>query len=94
MRFKEMLTNKIFLSLFTREELEEIEPYCYGVGDDTFVIFTEKYFFEVYLDNGELLIYYDSDVNPDDAGIISKDTFFKLLKESPVMYPNVIAVNE
>jgi len=89
MKFKKVCINNDFLSIFTSKELEHILPYSFAFNSDSFVINTEKYFFEVIVVEKKVSIFYDANFS-DNKGVISKDTFLKLLEESPVHYPKVI----
>jgi hypothetical protein len=91
MQFEEIFINDDFLSVFTVQELEQILPYCFAFDSDSFVINTQKYFFEVSLNQKNITIFYDANFS-DDGGVIAKDTFLKLLEESPIQYPEVIEV--
>ena len=91
MQFEEIFINDDFLSVFTVQELEQILPYCFAFDSDSFVVNTEKYFFEVSLNEKNVIISYDANLN-DAGGVIAKNTFFQLLEESPVQYPEVVEV--
>jgi len=91
MRFKGIYINNDFLSVFTPKELETILPYSFAFDDDSFVINTEKYFFEITVEEKEVTIYYDANFS-DNSGVLLKDTFLQLLEESPIQYPQVVEV--
>ncbi|NOX15234.1 MAG: hypothetical protein GXP61_04290 [Epsilonproteobacteria bacterium] len=91
MQFKGIYINNDFLSVFTPKEFEQILPYSFAFDNDSFAINTEEYFFEVTVSAKKVTISYDANFS-DNGGVISKDTFLKLLEESPVQYPEIVEV--
>ncbi|WP_457746001.1 hypothetical protein [Sulfurimonas sp.] len=89
MQVKGTAINDAYLSVFTLKELEKILSCSFAFDDTSFVINTEKYFFEITVEEKEVTIYYDANFS-DNSGAILKDTFLKLLEESPVQYPKVV----
>ena len=59
MQLKGIYINNDFLSVFTPKELEVILNYSFAFDYNSFIINTEKYFFEVTVEEKEVAIYYD-----------------------------------
>ncbi len=89
MQVKGTAINDGYLSVFTLKELEKILSCSFAFDDTSFVINTEKYFFEVAITEKKVTIYYDANFS-DNSGVILKDTFLKLLEKSPVQYPKIV----
>jgi hypothetical protein len=93
MDLKEIFHPKFF-EVFNEDELKEIyEKSCCG-GYSCYVIFNEKYFFELSADLGdELEIYCDECESNENGEILDKEEFFKRLRAYPLQEVKVIEVD-
>jgi len=94
MELKELFHPKFF-EVFNEDELKEIyEKACCG-GYECYVIFNEKYFFELSADIGEKLdIYCDECENYENGEILDRDEFLKRLRAYPPREVKCITIDE
>jgi len=72
-----------FYDTFTKNELNTIFHLSFLIGDDCIVINTKQYFFELSINKADkLIIYYSSNDNLSDDGILTKEKFLELLQTS------------
>lgn len=87
----EQIFNKNFLNFFTQKEMEDIVDTSTVVSDNTIVVDTKDYFFELSVgkESLEIFCYQDSEEK-----YIDKDEFMKLYKSSLSIEIQHICVDE
>jgi len=83
-----------FFKVFSNDEILEIYQKSCSCDYNTFVIFTEKEYFEIKTDDEELLIWYDLDDGNKTFKEEEKDKFFEMLRRYPVKKPKCIVLED
>jgi len=95
MELKELFHPRFF-EIFNEDELREIDEKSCVCSYECYVIFNEKYFFELSADIGdELEIYCDEPLADYENGeVLDKDEFFKRLRAYPLQEVKFIMLNK
>ena len=93
MDLKELFHPKFF-EVFNEDELKEIYDRAFCGTEECYVIFNQKYFFELSADIGdELEIYCDECATYDKGEVIDKDEFLKRLRAYPPRDGKIVEVD-
>jgi len=93
MDLKELFHPKFF-EVFNEDELKEIYERAFCGTEECYVIFNQKYFFELSADiDDELEIYCDECETYDKGEVIDKDEFLKRLSAYPPRDGKIVEVD-
>ena len=92
--FDKVYINKIFLSVFTFEELQKSLECAFAVNENNIIINTKDYFFELLIINNQVNIVCSSNDINSFSKVISKKFFLILLSQSKIKFPTHLTINE
>jgi hypothetical protein len=93
--FDKVGVNKIFLSVFTFEELQKTLECAFVVNENNIIINTKNYFFELLIINNKINIVCSRNSNLNSSSkTISKKFFLKLLSQSKIEFPKEIQIDK